>query len=143
MNRPTHQAFKPGFRLSWFDALILTGGITAACALGSLAWWAGMIVAFVVGHFFLFCNVFRIARKPELIWAAVFTLLTGSTLLTQRPGWTITFVASALVGAVLIAHATRQPSYHGIGWRRINPGLPQWWEQQTGERVQRPPDQDP
>lgn len=140
---PQEHAFRPGFRLSWFDALILVSGIAAACALHSLAWWAGVIVVFVLGHFFLFCNVFRIARKPELIWAAVFILLTGSTLLTQRPGWAITFIVSALVGALLIARETRQPSYHGIGWRRINPTLPQWWEQQTGAKESPEPGDDP
>ena len=90
--------------------------------------WLGVVIAFVVSHFFLFCNVFRIARKPELIWAAVFTALTGSTVVTNKPGWIITFTSSFLVAVVLIYLETRKPHYHGIGWQRINPGLREWWE---------------
>ena len=67
------------------------------------------MIAFVVGHFFLFCNVFRIERKPELIWAAVFTVLTASTVLTQMPGWIVTFTSSFLVAVVLIYRETKKP----------------------------------
>lgn len=120
--------FNPGFRLSLFDVLVLIAGMIGAFVVGSQVWWAGLVIAFVVGHFFLFCNVFRIARKPELIWASVFILLTSSTALTQKPAWTVTFTLSFLVAVVLIYLETKKPHYHGIGWQRINPGLREWWE---------------
>ena len=119
--------FKPGFRISLFDVVMLIAGMIGAVVAGSQVWWAGLVIGFVVGHFFLFCNVFRIARKPELIWAAVFVVLTSSTVLTQMPGWTVTFILSFLVAVVLIYLETKKPHYHGIGWQRINPGLREWW----------------
>jgi hypothetical protein len=36
--------------------------------IGAFAWF----LPITLGHFFLFCNVFRIRRKYELIWAACF-----------------------------------------------------------------------
>lgn len=123
-------SFNPGFRLSLFDVVVLIAWMIGAFVVGSQVWWAGLVIAFVVGHFFLFCNVFRIARKPELIWAAVFTVLTGSTVLTQKPSWIVTFTMSFLVAVVLIYRETKKPHYHGIGWQRVNPGLREWWEKQ-------------
>ncbi len=67
--------FRPGFRLSLLNiAILLVGGIGALGAFTTEAaiWFA---IAFVVGHFFLFCNVIRMARPSELIWATVFCLL--------------------------------------------------------------------
>jgi len=120
--------FAPGFRISVFDALILlTGGVGAFLA-ASHAWWAGVIIGFVVGHFFLFCNVFRIARRPELIWAAAFTFLAACTFLTGLPGWIGTVACSLLLSVVLIVREMRKPYYHGVGWSSLNPGLRAWWE---------------
>ena len=119
--------FKPGFRLSLFDVVVLIAGIIGAFVSGALVWWLGVVITFVVGHFFLFCNVFRIERKPELIWAVVFTCLTASTVLTQMPGWIVTFTLSFLVAVVLIYRETKKPHYHGICWQRFNPGLREWW----------------
>lgn len=31
----------------------------------------------VVGHFFLFCNVVRLRRTYELVWAAAYVVATG------------------------------------------------------------------
>lgn len=49
-------------------------GIVGALSLWSTAWWLGFIVAFVVGHFFVFCNIFRVARPLELAWSGVFVV---------------------------------------------------------------------
>ena len=122
--------FQPGFRFSRFDALILVAG--ALTAIG-VAFWnplAGVVVAFVLGHFFLFCNVFRIARVPELIWAAIFFALATLAMFSDHPlrMWILAFGVSIGVAALLIALETRKPSYHGIGWRRFNPGLKDWWD---------------
>src|SRR5947207_1687337 len=78
--------FSPGFRISAFDVVVLALGAAGAIFVGMKIWWAGMIIGFVIGHFFLFCNVFRISRRPGLIWAAVFTVLATSTILTCIPG---------------------------------------------------------
>jgi hypothetical protein len=124
--------FNPGFRVSVFDVLVLIAGIIGSVVVGAQLWWAGMVIAFVVGHFFLFCNVFRIARKAELIWAALFVVLSVSTVLYDQPGWTVSFAGSLLVAGVLIAHEMKKPSYHGIFWQRINPELLEWWEANCG-----------
>ena len=118
-------AFSPGFRLSALDALILAGGVAAAIfAPNPFA----IIAATAIGHFFLFCNVFRMSRRPELIWAATFTLLSAATLFFGLPGWPATAALSFALAAILIARETRQPYYHGIAWRRLNPRLPEWWQ---------------
>jgi hypothetical protein len=120
--------FAPGFRLSWRDAIVLAIGSAAALALASVVWWWGFVVAFVLGHFFLFCNVIRMARALELAWTAVFVVLASASILTGLPGWRVTAAGSLLTTAVLVAVQMRRPSYHGLGWERINPGLPAWWE---------------
>ena len=120
--------FAPGFRISVTDALVLIVGSIASFIVGTQVWWAGIVVAFVVGHFFLFCNVFRVRRKPELVWASLFVLLAASTVLTEKPGWMVTFAVSFLVAVMLIYRETKMLSYHGVGWQRLNPGLLEWWE---------------
>jgi len=108
--------------------VILLGGVCGTVILWETRWYAGAMVGFSVGHFFLFCNVFRIERKPELIWAAVFVMLGVLTVFTGFPGWAVTFGGSAMLSAVLIGLEMRKPGYHGVGWRVANPGLKEWWE---------------
>jgi len=120
--------FKPGFRFSAFDALILAGGAAAS----ALAWQEnpqlGCVIAFVLGHFFLFCNVFRISRGLELIWAAVFVALTIGTQRWGWPGWFWEIAATLAMTSVVIALEMRKASYHGIGWVYLNPRLSDWWQ---------------
>ena len=122
--------FKPGFRISPLDAgIIAVAGIVSTLA-WQWFWWLGFTIAFVFAHFFLFCNVFRIARIPELIWAVVFASLAGATIVTGMPGWIATATVSVALSIVLIALEAKKPSYHGVAWRKINPRLPDWWESQ-------------
>jgi len=120
--------FRPGFRFSAFDALLLVVGLVGAALAWPKTWWPGLVIAFVVGHFFLFCNVFRISRGLELIWALNFIVLTRFTIVNGFPSWTATVSLSLAVTFAVIGIGLRKPSYHGIGWRRVNPKLPQWWE---------------
>jgi hypothetical protein len=121
--------FQPGFRCSCPDLVILLGGAAAAGA--ALVWlepWAGFVISFVIGHFFLFCNVFRIARMLELAWAALFVVLAAGTVSVGFPGWPITVGLSLAATVVVVILEMRKPSYHGIFWQQINPGLREWWE---------------
>jgi hypothetical protein len=93
-----------------------------------MTWWWGFVVAFVLAHFFLFCNVVRMARPLELTWAAVFVVLAGATVAFGTPGWLATAAVSLVVTVVVAVVEMRKPSYHGVGWRWVNPGLPTWWE---------------
>ena len=123
-----HQ-FLPGFRFSAMDAVVLFVGAATAWLLGSIIWWAGVAVIFVVGHFFLFCNVFRIARGSEYTWAGTFVVLAACTLITEQPGWPVVFIACLGLSTFLIWRETRKKDYHGIFWQRWNPGLREWWEE--------------
>ena len=129
MARWAIDGFKPGFRLSVLDAVVLAAGSIAALALAQTVWWAGFIVAFAVGHFFLFCNIVRMRRALEVPWAALFTALAAGTLVFDVPGWPATITLSLLATAAAVTFELRSPSYHGLGWRAINPQLPAWWQQ--------------
>lgn len=121
-------AFAPGFRLSIVDVVILVVGVVAAVGVGMIDRWAGLAVAWVVGHFFMFCNVLRMARALELAWAGVCAGLMVLAIGLGVVGWPAVFLGSGATTLVLSVVATRMPSYHGVGWRRLNPGLPRWWE---------------
>ncbi|HEY2415450.1 MAG TPA: hypothetical protein VGI40_24620 [Pirellulaceae bacterium] len=118
--------------MSVTDGLVIVAGIVGAVGLWFTAWWLGFTVAFVVGHFFVFCNVFRVARPLELAWSGVFVVLTYGTVMFDRPNWVVTIGCSLLATVVIIGLEMRKPSYHGVLWRRINPGLRQWWEADRG-----------
>lgn len=120
--------FRPGFRLSLFDIVILCAGVMGSAFAGLQLWWAGMIVGLVVLHFFLFCNVFRISRAPELIWAAAIVALAGATILTDYPGWIATPILAVALSSFLIWRETKREDYHGVCWKKWNPGLPDWWQ---------------
>ncbi len=123
-------AFAPGFRLGVVDVFALVGGTMAAVILSMHVWWWGFVPAYVLAHFFLFCNVVRIARSLELIWAGSFVLLAGATIAIEIPNWLVTTLVSLLVTMVLVVVEMRKQSYHGVGWQRINPNLLAWWESQ-------------
>ncbi|QDT54248.1 hypothetical protein Pan44_22760 [Caulifigura coniformis] len=127
------QEFRPGVRFSAADLLFLA-------AAGAFAWWAwerGAWLAgatlYVVGNFFLFCNVFRIGRSAELSWSVVFVVLTGIRLQTGSLSWWTIYGATAILTAFLIGIEMRKASYHGVGWSRINPGLKDWWLQRRAK----------
>ncbi len=120
-------AFNPGFRLSNFDVAVLAIGTAGALVAGMFTPWIGLLIAFVVAHFFLFCNVFRVSRRPELVWAGFFVLLAAGTIAANIPGWLLTFIVSLCFTVVIVALEMRKPAYHGVGWRRLNPRLPEWW----------------
>ena len=123
--------FKPGFRLSIFDAIILFIGGTGAIYLAGVEVTASFIIIFVIGHFFLFCNVFRISRPPELIWAVTFVSLSIITVTIGYPGWIPIVLISLVLSIAFIIREIKLPSYHGILWHKINPQLEQWWKEKN------------
>jgi len=127
-------AFAPGFRLSVVDVLVLIGGTIAAIVLWMNVWWWGFVLTFVLAHFFLFCNVVRMARPLELVWAGVFVVLAGATVVFETPGWIVTALFSLLVTVLVVVVEIRKPSFHGVGWQRINPGLPAWWKASVAQK---------
>ena len=107
--------------------VIVLGAALSAWLATVVPWW-GAMVAFVVAHFFLFCNVVRMARPLELAWSAIFLVLAVATLSADVPGWPATVAVTLAATVALVALQMRRPSYHGIGWQRINPDLRAWWE---------------
>jgi hypothetical protein len=123
--------FSPGFRLSVLDVLVLIAGTVTTLILVSDVGWLGLLILFVLGHFFLFCNVIRLSRPLELLWAGVFVALASATLALETPGWFYTVLLSLLITVVVVVMEMRKPSYHGLGWQWINPDLPTWWKSRS------------
>lgn len=74
----------PRIRVSVTDWLVLlaTAGVTAGMwRAGVPLWW---LLAVVVAHFFLFCNVFLVPRRLELVWAGSFVLNVTAWMLAGR-----------------------------------------------------------
>lgn len=126
--------FRPGFRISEVDVGVVILGILGSVLLGRLDDMLGIAMLFVLAHFFVFCNVLRLGRLLELVWAVLFVLLAGSTLLVGVPAWGFTFILMLAVTVVLAVVQVFRPSYHGVLWRQINPDLPQWWEDHERNR---------
>ena len=122
--------FQPGFRIDAKDIVVLLLGLGGVVFLTEMDGFLATTVGFAVGHFFLFCNVFRLGRRLELIWASVFVVLAGSTLSSGFPGPAMTLGATLATTLGVITAQLRAPSYHGLGWQRINPNLPAWWAAQ-------------
>jgi hypothetical protein len=118
------QTFAPGFRLSLLDAIILVIGVAAALVLSTIVWWWGFVVGFVLGHFFLFCNMVRMARPLELIWSAEFVALAVATVATDVPGWFMTTTISLIVTVIVVAIEVRKPRIMALAGGESIPGCP-------------------
>lgn len=79
-----------------------------------------LLIGFVLGHFFLFCNIFRVRRGPELVWTAVFLANYGLWHLSGHFWIVGVFLTQIPLTIFLLWRETRKPWYHGIGCRRLN-----------------------
>ena len=117
-----------GFRFFATDALVLTAGAVGTWLLWRqdlAVWW---MVPCVVGHFFLFCNVFRVRRAYELAWAALFLIDVGWWVSRGELGWNPVLIGQLPVTLIVLLIELRSPRYHGIGARRLNPRLKEYLE---------------
>lgn len=130
MPSPDVSRFAPGFRFSWTDAVVLVLGAVLTWWLARLAGELALLATFVIGHFFLFCNVFRIGRKPELVWAGAFMVLAALSLGMEILDLRLALGLALGLSTLLILREMRLPRYHGIFWQRVNPRLPEWWKEQ-------------
>lgn len=112
-----------GFRFSAVDAIAIAVALICAVAFKMVEnpmWWLMLIVA---GHFFLFCNVFRIRRSYELAWAALFIINVSAWLsFGDSALWKILGCQLPLTVAFIFAEM-RSTRYHGILARKLNPRL--------------------
>jgi len=121
VGRPTESRPRTcGVRFSAFDAVFLVVGAVATALIWPVDSEAALLVPFTVGHFFLFCNVFRISRRSELIWAAVLVLNAVAWHLAAKFSPLGIIAAQLPLTALLLWLETRRPSYHGIACRRWN-----------------------
>jgi len=117
-----------GFRFSILDAVAIAAFAAVIAGLhwlGGSLWW---LVAIVAVHFFLFCNVFRVIRHRELIWAALFILNVGFWLLLGRLDWFSVLACQLPVSVGVIAWEAKATRYHGIFADRLNPNLKDYLE---------------
>jgi hypothetical protein len=129
----TKHRFAPGFRLSPLDVVVVIVGVASAVAVALLNLWVGIAIGYVVLHFFLFCNVLRMSRPLEFLWAIAFTALAIAAARLQLISWPTALVCAALLTIVLAVIESRRPSYHGVGWQTLNPRLPEWWSARVGD----------
>ena len=119
-------ARRHGFRLSFVDILMM---VTGACLSGWLAeigfpvWW---IVPAALGHFFLFCNVFLVWRRWELLWAAAFVLNVDIHLALGSLEWLSRLLFQLPITILVIIGQIRSPWYHGIFAKHLNPWLKEY-----------------
>ena len=109
----------PGFRFSRWDAAVIV-----LCSLATAWLWTrigslSLLLGIVLAHFFLFCNVFRVRTRYELLWGVAFILNATAWRMTGQFGlWEL--LGSQIPVTLLVIGATlRSASYHGIGHRWI------------------------
>lgn len=126
--------FRPGFRFAPSDAVVLLAGAVGT----TLAWrvdpWLGIAVLLPVVMFFVFCNVVRMVRRLELVWAATYVAGCLARQGLGWPSWPWLVVGSVVLAAALVVMQLRRADYHGVGWRACNPQLPAWWAARTTTR---------
>lgn len=88
--------------------------------LPSPLWW---IVPSALGHFFLFCNVFLVWRRLEMLWAAAFVLNVAAHIALESFDPWPSLLWQAPVTLWVVAWQMRSPWYHGVFARQINPRL--------------------
>lgn len=116
-------ARRHGFRMSALDGVVLLLGTILTSWLRNEAfplWW---IVPMALGHFFLFCNVFLVWRRLELVWAAVFLILISGHLACGHTDWLSPLMMQMPVTLIVLWLQIRSPWYQGIFARQINPRL--------------------
>ena len=126
MNEESHTARRHGIRFSTKDAfvLLLTAGLSWWLMNQNFPlWW---IVPAALGHFFLFCNVFRVWRRLELLWAGAFVINVAGHLVLGTLDWLSPMLFQLPVTVLVITLQIRSPWYHGILAKQFNPRIKQY-----------------
>ncbi len=116
---------KPGFRLSLIDVVFL---LVSACVCYYLFLYdssIGWLVAMPVIAFFCFCNIFRVRRMPEFIWAGCYMVLAPLGFILDMI-YLITVMGSSLLILLIAILEMYKPWYHGVGYSLINPDVTDW-----------------
>lgn len=103
-----------GFRIMWWDPVVML--VCAALV------WAGwellgpwtLLAPYVLGSFFLFCNVFRVRRDLELLWGVTF-VANVALCMRWAPSLGAILGTQSMVTVLVIARTLRSPGYRGVG----------------------------
>lgn len=109
-----------GFRCTRADLFVIVLAVLSAVSLCSLLPALSLLVFFVIVHFFLFCNVFRVGEALELVWSGVFVASVAAGV-TLGLAWWIVLALPFGCTLLVIARSLKSPDYHGIGCQRVNP----------------------
>jgi hypothetical protein len=112
---------RAGFRFGWQDGVAI-----GLCAGATWIGWhflgpAALLFPVTLGHFFLFCNVFRFRRSYEIYWSLVFLLNVGVWLFRGHLPWLSILAIQTPVTLAFILLEIKSPRYHGVLWQRLNP----------------------
>jgi hypothetical protein len=102
-----------GFRMMKHDLV----AFAACAAFVAYTWphvgeWA-LVAPFVLGNFFLFCNVFRLHCLTELAWSAVF-IVNSAAWLWVHPSLAGIFLTQLPFTCAAIGYTVRSPTYRGV-----------------------------
>jgi len=108
-----------GFRINLVDIvfiLLLIGfSVFIYTYLGDLGYYF-LLPLYVGFSFFLFCNVFRLRTKDEMIWTFLFLMIVGITFYFFPNNWVIyTISSSFIIQTVLIVLDIGSEGYRGVG----------------------------
>lgn len=117
-----------GFRCSWLDGLVLVAGVALGVGMHMAAHPLAWVAPAAAGHFFLFCNVFLVWRRYEMIWAALFVMNVLLHTALGHPGWWPALAWQTPFTLLFIVLQIRSPWYHGICASRWNPRLADYLE---------------
>ena len=111
------------FRFSIIDFFVLVITMVSSVYLWQYTVEMSILILFVVGHFFLFCNIFRVRRGPELIWTGFFLANSTFWLVLLEENIIGLLVTTLIFTIIIIANELCLPCYHGIFAKNINKSL--------------------
>ena len=107
-----------GFRINLVDILFIMFLISASIYIRMEIGYLDniyLLPLYVGFTFFLFCNVFRLTTKYELIWTVIFAVVTTLSFHFFSENWVlITIGFSSFVQFVQIILHIQADNYHGI-----------------------------
>jgi len=108
-----------GFRINLVDIifiLLLMGASSYIYKTVETMGYYFLLPLYVGFTFFLFCNVFRLKTKDEMLWTLFFIAITTITLNFFEAYWVLlTIFISFLFQLLLIIRNFRSEGYRGVG----------------------------
>jgi hypothetical protein len=105
-----------GFRFSRTDVAAIILCVLATWGAWSFLREVAILFPVVLGHFFLFCNIFRVRRKLELWWSAVFVVNVGVWLGVDQFTWLRVLLTQTPVTVLIVTMTVFGRDYHGVGY---------------------------